>query len=178
MARVVKMDMNQWYQHMKQLGSRFMPAAERGVFSGAMRCIPHLQKRTTLARAASPRGGSGAVDTGLYKAGWRASPIPRGARLFNLRPYSGAIEYGRRPAPVSREGVQKLRVWAKRNLNLNDKQAERAAYAIARSMTPRSKGGGGRSLRARKVLTGDEKGLIKIVEEEILRELDMELSRK
>jgi len=176
--KVIKMDMKRWNRHMQQLGSRFMPTVERGILAGGMRCIPFLQQRTMQAKPASSRGRPGAVDTGLYKAAWRSSPIPRGVRVFNLRPYSGVIEFGRRPAAVNREGIQKLKTWAKRNLNLNEKQAERAAFAIARSMTPKSKGGKGRKLRARKVLTGGEKKLIKIVEKEILQELDRELGRK
>jgi len=161
--------MHQWSRHMQQLGRRFMPAAERGAVSGALRCIPHLQKRTALSRA---------VDTGLYKAAWKSSPIPGGARVFNSRPYSGIVEYGRRPAPVNRQGIRQLHTWAKRNLNLTDREAKRAAFAIARSMTPTAMGGKGRKLRGRRVLTGDEMRLIAIVEEEILRELDRELARK
>jgi len=178
MAKVIKTNLAQWNQHMQQLGKRFIPAVERGTVSGAMRCIPHLQKRTSLAPPATTGGKKGAVDTGLYKMAWKSSPISGGARVYNPRPYSGTVEYGRRPAPVNRQGIRQLQTWAKRNLNLSDKEAKRAAFAIARKMSPTSMGGGGKKLLARKVLTGDEKGLIRIVEKEILYELDRELAKK
>ncbi len=171
MAKIVKVSMKQWNTHMQQLGSRFMPAAQRGIVSGAARCIPFLQKRTMMAPPASDRGTKGAVDTGLYKAGWRTAPVANGAKVFNVRPQSGVIDYGRRPAPVGRDGIRNLEAWVRRKLKLTGGEARTAAWAIAKTLAKRP-------LKARKVLSGGEKEMVKIVEGEIERELDVELGRR
>jgi hypothetical protein len=167
---VVKMSFKQWADYMSDLGERFEPAVMRGVRAGALRCIPRLQQRTSHAPPASPGGTSGALDTGLYKAAWKTGSLPNGASVFNDRPYAGVIDYGRRPAPVSRGGVRNLEAWAKRKLKLGQAQARAAAWAIAKKLEKRP-------LLARKVLSGDLDGLVKLVEEEILHELDVELGR-
>jgi len=172
MPHVIKMDMRQWNGYMQKLGARYMDAARRGLVSGAMRCIPYLQTRTSQAKAASPRGTTGALDTGLYKAAWRSASVHNGSKVFNMRSYAAVIEKGRRRRKkVGRAGRVNLEAWAKRKLKLNDKEARSAAFAIAKKIEQRG-------LDAREVMMGDEKRLVKLVEEEMLRELDLELGKK
>lgn len=168
--KVVKVNMNQWAKHLEELGERFMPAMQRGAMAGAARCIPILHTATINARPASPRGGVGAFDTGLYKAAWRSGPVTNGARVFNTRPYSPVIEGGRRASPMGREGIRNLQAWAKRKLKLSDKEARDAAWAIAKTQEKRP-------LEARRVMNDVERKMIKTVEAEITHELDVELGR-
>ena len=170
MAKVIKMNMHQWSDHLRQLGSRFQPAMTRGMIAGAMRCIPILQTATMQAPPASPRGTSGAVDTGLYQAAWRSAPMPNGAKVFNMRPYAGVIEGGRRPYPVGREGMRNLEAWVHRKLKISGKAARDAAWAIAKTLEKRP-------LEARRVMSGSEDKMIEAVEKEILHELDLELGK-
>ncbi len=170
MARIIKMDMNQWTSYMGKLEHRFMPAMVRGIQAGAARLLPELHNRTRQASPASERGTPGALDTGLYLAGWRSAPLLNGAMVYNVRPYSPVIERGRRPAPVGRGGIRNLEAWVHRKLKLSGSEARAAAFAIAQTLKKRK-------LKPRKVLTGDEDALIKIVEEEVMHELDLELGR-
>lgn len=167
---VVKMDMHQWSRWMSTLGDRFEPAVLRGVRSGALRCVGLMQQRTTYAPPASEGGTPGAFDIGLYKAAWKSAALPDGARVFNDKPYSGVIDRGRRPSPVSSEGRRNLAAWARRKLKLSGAEADAAAWAISQTLKKRP-------LRPRRVMSGAEKEMIVLVEEEIGHELDVELRR-
>lgn len=170
MAKVIKIDVSQWADHLEKLGQRFRPAMLRGMNAGAMRCIPILHNATAQAPPASPNGTIGAFDTGLYKAAWRSASINNGAKVFNMRSYSGVIEHGRRPYPVSKAGIRNLEGWAKRKLKLSGKEAKSAAWAIAKTLAKRP-------LKARRVMIGSEEKMIEAVEKEVLHELDLELGR-
>ncbi len=165
-----KITTKQFAKYMGQLGAQWRPALIRGTVAGAARTIPWLMQRTMMAPPASPRGMPGALNTGLYKAAWRSAPLPNGARVFNTQPYSSIIEYGRRPAHVGRAGIRNLEGWARRKLQLSAEEAKSAAWAIAKTLAKRK-------LEAREVLTGDEKGLIELVEKEILHELEIEVKK-
>lgn len=165
-----KITTEQFAKYMGRLGDRWRPTILRGVAAGAMRTIPLLMKRTQEAPRASPGGMPGAFDTGRYHAGWRSGPIPNGANVFNVQPYSGIIDYGRRPAPVGREGIRNLEAWARRKLKLNPKEARAAAFAIAKTLKERG-------LNARKVMSGATNEMTELVEKEILHELDVEVKR-
>lgn len=170
MVKTIKMSPREWADYIEDLELRFKPAMYRGIVSGAARCIPILHKHTRTARAASPRGSVGAFDTGQYQASWRSSPVANGARVYNLRPYSGVIEDGRRPSSLGREGIDNLEAWAKRKLKLSPAEARNAAWAIAQTLKERP-------LLARKVMGNAEDEMIDAVVKEITRELDLELGR-
>lgn len=165
-----KITTKQFAEYMGKLGASWRPAMLRGTLAGAARTIPWLMQRTALAPPASPRGTPGAVNLGLYKAAWRSAPLPNGARVFNTQPYSSIIERGRRPSHVGRSGIRNLEGWARRKLRLSAEEAKSAAWAIAKTLAKRK-------LQAREVLTGDEKGLVELVEKEILHELDLEMKK-
>lgn len=168
--RVIKTDIDDWAGWLKRLGTRLEPALIRGIMAGGQRCLPLLQDSTRMAPPASTRGRTGAIDTGLYLAAWATSPIEKGVRVFNSRPYSGVIESGRRPSAVSREGIRNIKGWAKRKLQLSDAEAESAAWAIASTLREKQ-------LVPRKVMTSIEENMIEAVEAELLHELDVELAR-
>lgn len=53
-------------------------------------------------------------------------------RVFSALPYAAAMDAGRRPgAPVSREGIEAIGVWAERKLGLSAEEANRVRWAIA-----------------------------------------------
>jgi hypothetical protein len=59
------------------------------------------------------------VDTGQYKNSWRvvkAGLTGTGGQLRNDSPMAGVIEMGARPHNVSREGVEALTLWVRRQL--------------------------------------------------------------
>jgi hypothetical protein len=56
-------------------------------------------------------------------------------RVFSSLPYAVVMNDGRRPgAPISREGIDAIGLWAQRKLGLNAKEADRAKWAIAASI--------------------------------------------
>ena len=77
----------------------------------------------------------GKVDTGnLLKHG----NVNRGvlsAEIVYAAPYAEAVEYGRSPGTMP--PPQALIKWARRKLGLNDKEAKRAAWAIASAIKKR-----------------------------------------
>jgi len=155
-------------KYMERLGAGFYPAAIRGIRSGAMRAIPVLQRRTQDAPPASANGSVGAFNTGMYKASWRTSNIDNGVSVSNIQPYAAVIEGGRRPSPVSREGIKNLQVWAQRKLGLSAEEAKSAAFAIAKTLQKKP-------LRARNVMGGGVEEISDLIFEEIDHEIERAL---
>lgn len=173
----VKMDLKEWTDYMKNLGPRFMPGVLMGIRSGAAGCVPIMQQRATYAPPASDYGKPGAVDTGLYRAAWQATATPTGAFVYNSRAYAGVIEFGRRARAVGRQGIEQLKRWAHRKLGLSGAEAESAAFAIARSMSPPPTGRG-RVLKPRKVMVDGLPEMLKRVHAEIEEAMVRVLGRK
>jgi len=161
----------QFASYVARLGRGFYPAAVRGVRAGALRVIPLMQERTMTAPPASERGSVGAVNYGVYKASWKSEPLMNGVSVWNAQPYSGVIELGRRPSPVSKAGVENLAKWAQRKLRLSPSEAKSAAFAIARKLAKRP-------LKARRVMTGAIDQMSDLMLAEINHELESELSHK
>jgi hypothetical protein len=132
-------------------------AIQRGLLSGAMRCVPILQ------RVGDEKG---VFDTGNYRRRWRAEPIPGGARVYNLEPSAGVVEEGRRPGSrwPPRMVIER---WAKRRLGLDADEARVASYPIARAI-------GIRGIAGRHVLRDALPEMVRAVTEELDRELDRE----
>jgi len=168
----VRIDPARWAAQMDRLADRFVPTVLRGVRAGAARCILLMEQRTMSAPPASPRGTVGAFNTGGYMRSWRSEGLSFGARVYNLQPYSGVVDLGRRPGVgVSRQGIELgLMPWAKRKLGLTDSQARSVAWAIATAIKKRG-------LLPRRVMTGGLDAMERLVVEEVEHELDAELSR-
>jgi len=92
-------------------------------------------------------------QTGLYRSSWRAERITEGARVFNLRPYSGIIEHGRRAAYVNAAGRKNIAAWAMRRYGCTLEEAHNVAWGLSRAMSP-PPWGHGRELQPRLVMTG------------------------
>ncbi len=112
-----------------------------GQFSRAI--MERLRKDTALVQAAALDACLGgvrdavalttkarAVDQGLFRSSWSASPVPRGAMLENTAPYAAVLEYGRRP---NRPGppLQPIIEWVGRKLRGEIRGQYRAARALA-----------------------------------------------
>lgn len=76
----------------------------------------------------------GITDLGTYKNSWTVMKIDGGAVILNDAPHAAIVEWGCRPHFVSREGREGLAAWARRKLQLNDKEAESASWAIAHNI--------------------------------------------
>lgn len=87
------------------------------------------------------------VDSGLLAQSFGADPATQtggiellgqntvsgiSGRVFSSLPYAIVMDSGRRPgAPISREGIDAIGLWAQRKLGLSADQANRAKWAIA-----------------------------------------------
>lgn len=151
----------------RKLGKRLPVACRRGALRGALRAVQTLQRATGLVPPASPYGATGAVNTGFYKRAWKYEATPDGARVFNAANYAAVIEYGRRPGrfPPSAAIVD----WAQRRLGLTREQAKAAAFPIARAIAKRG-------LQPRRTMTDKLPDIEKQFFEELVKELDRELS--
>lgn len=76
----------------------------------------------------------GITDRGVFKNSWKVLRTIEGAQVFSDCPYAGVIELGARPHPVSEEGQELIAQWAMRKLDLDETEARRAAFLIARKI--------------------------------------------
>lgn len=163
-----KIDIKDWPAYVTKLGDRARTALQRGLVSGAQRCIPLMQKRTEQAPPASDGGRPGAFNTGNYRRHWKVKNVPRGVAVYNDAGYAGVIDGGRRPGRMPNLGA--IEAWAKRRLGLSDKEAKKAAFPIARAIKKRG-------LKPRQVLSGATQQLADVIQQEVMRELKAELAR-
>lgn len=153
----------------RAMGSRTPAALRRGLLSAALQAKTIMVRQTDAAPPASPRGSRGAVNTGNYRAAWKAEPNSRGGSLgllvANTTPYSGVIEYGRRRGAKA-PPLEPIARWAQRKLGLPYARARGIAFVIARRI-------GERGLRPRRVLTSRTTTdlLLTAVKRDVLREI-------
>ena len=155
----IRISMKDYAAYQKALGGRARAAVERGVYSGVLRCLPLLHARTRKL----------AHNIGYYLRAWKAERIPKGARVHNVAPYAGVIEWGRRKG-ARRPPIEPLVRWAQRKLGLSEKEARGVAFAIATAIKKRG-------LPAKHVLTGAAAEMRKLVGLEVERELKKEMGR-
>ena len=168
---VTKVSMDQWLKHQHRIAKEFIPAAKRGCYSAALRSVELMVEETRRAPPANPagKGEGGAVNTGDYLRSWKAEKASYGARYYNDRSYAAVIEWGRR---AGRKPPPKIRIeeWARRRLGLNEKEAKRAAYPIARAISRRG-------LVGRRIMEDSSSRVADIAVEEIDREIQAELRK-
>jgi hypothetical protein len=166
----LNLTVEQFARHHGRLATQLLPAVHRGLRSGIMRALVMLQRKTREAGPAGPvLSTGGAVDTGSFLRGWKTRPTPTGGVLENVAPHSAVVEEGRRPnrrAPPS----QVMYEWARRRLGLSDQEARRVAFLMARAV-------GRRGLRGRHILRDNMEEVLRLVEQEVQREVQKELSR-
>lgn len=107
--------------------------------------------RLALAEVAGQVSDRARVDSGALAQSFTADPATPtggiellgvnlaageiGGRVFSSLPYAVVMNDGRRPgAPISREGIDALGLWAQRKLGLSAEEADRAKWAIANSI--------------------------------------------
>lgn len=82
---------------------------------------------------ASSTGGIEMVVTG--GGGTSGGSVNINGRVFSSLPYAIVMDKGRRPgAPISREGIESIGVWAQRKLGLSAAESLKARWAIAQSI--------------------------------------------
>jgi hypothetical protein len=168
------MTLGDFRQYVRRLKGKLVGhegAVVRGIHSGCMRAIGVIQFSVDHAFPASPRGASGAVDTGGYKRRWQFELLPSGGRVFNDHPAADVIEKGRRPNR-KRPPIQAIKIWAQRRLGLSSAEADKAKYPIAMAIAKRG-------LTGRRVLTNPATTdkITRIVMEEIMSEVRAALRR-
>jgi len=183
--------------HFKAYGPKLTAAAHRGLLAAAQRGVQVIQSEIIPSRNPQP------VDRGVYRAGWRAGPIPEGAEIFNVEPTAVLIEEGVRGqnVKIGRLMLAALSEWAKRKglgryratSTVLGKRKDGSffakaqkvkfvagdtsiAWAIAKAMQKRgifNKRGPGLGILRELVA----KRLNVIVDEEIIREIERELAK-
>lgn len=79
----------------------------------------------------------GSVDTGRMLTSANINRNFLEKEIVYPMPYSAYIEYGTDPHFMGRAGIEALTGWAKRKLSLSDKEAESAAWGIAKNIEKR-----------------------------------------
>jgi len=69
----------------------------------------------------------GITDRGIYKNSF----VVNKNVVSNEAPHAGIVEMGTRPHHVGKEGREALKLWCMRKLDLSEKEAEAASWAIA-----------------------------------------------
>jgi len=155
---VVTLTLPQWSSWLAQLGKKLKPAALRGMHRGALESIAILQRRTS---------DVGAVNTGQLKRSWKSQMFADGVAIYNVAPYSGVVEYGRRVG-AQQPPSDVIAKWAQRKLGVSAKEAKGLGFVIARSIKKRG-------IKGRPILTGSlpkiEDAVFRGIQEEVGREL-------
>lgn len=77
-------------------------------------------------------GADPATSTGGIEVLGQDATSGINGRVFSSLPYAIVMDQGRRPgAPISREGIDAIGLWAQRKLGLSAKEANSAKFAIA-----------------------------------------------
>jgi hypothetical protein len=156
----------------RKLAGDRLKAAERGLFAAALHTVEVIQTEIIPAEPRIP------VDRGIYKAGWRAKKIPRGAMVYNRTPHAVIIEHGARAEniKIGRAMIDALAGWViRKGLTGAAKGAEkhaegrRIAWAIAQSMKKKGIFNEGNGL---KILEKARKRIPEFIVEEVTRELE------
>lgn len=128
----------------KNLQEKAEKATHYALWMTANRVVSIIQNE--LIPSANPQP----VDRGMYRAGWKAALIEKGAEVTNSLPYASIIEYGARAEniKIGRKMLDALAEWAQRKgIAEDDVEAGQIAWAIARSMQKRGIFNGGTGLR-------------------------------
>jgi len=170
---VLRMDARQFARYQHRLAKNFRRVLLRGVHAGAQRAVAYMVERTRTAPPANPGGvgEGGAVNTGDFVRRWRMRALPDGAVVTNDDPKGPHIEHGRRPGKMP--PIAAIAAWAFRRLGLSVEEAKRAAYPMALAIARRG-------LLPRQIMTSQDAQdrILYLVREEMIHEIDRELSRK
>jgi hypothetical protein len=155
---------------LRRLGVRAEVALNRGLLSAANKSRAILVRESDRKRV---------TNTGNYRRAWKSERVVevepgrnetrRGVYVWNAAPYSGVIEYGRRPgAPMP--PLEPIARWAQRKFRIPYRRARAISFAIARKIARQG-------IPGRFVLGGAEPALKQALLDEVRRELSAELRR-
>lgn len=152
-----------------ELNFKLYRAGLDGLFSAALRSVQAIQMVIVPSRTPQP------VDRGLFRAGWRASPLRDGALIENAEPHAPFVEFGVRASSVKigRAMINALTEWVERKRLASGKEAIEAAWAIAKAMQRRGIFEGGRGFQIQAILR--EWYLNRFIEEEVAAEIERAL---
>jgi hypothetical protein len=143
---------------LKAVSKGMEDAARRGLYSAAIRTVSYIQNDVIPATTPLP------VARGVYRAGWRADKTANGAVVLNSAPHAAFVEYGVRGGNVKigRAMIAALADWVrmkgiggsvvttkggrKKLVRATQSEAERIAWAIAKSMQKKGIFAGGQGL--------------------------------
>jgi hypothetical protein len=157
----------------KTLGPAWKAAAERGLYSAALKGVQLIVGQIIPSRTPQP------VDRGVYRAGWRAVQETGGARIENVEPHADFIEFGVRAGNV-KVGAAMLRAlaaWAERKgLAKKGGGGMQVAWAIAGAMKKKGifNSQGRNGLGILRELVEKPENLFAIIEKEIAKEIRKE----
>jgi len=93
--------------------------------------VPHDTGHLAQSFAADPATSTGGIELIGAKVGSEAIF----GRVFSSLPYAIVMDQGRRAgAPIGREGIEAIGLWAQRKLGLSAEEAAHAKFAIAKSI--------------------------------------------
>jgi hypothetical protein len=109
----------------------------------------------------------GANSTGRFRSSWTTDRIDRGISIFNKAPYAPVVEGGRRKG-AKMPPPKALVSWAQKRAGLSKADAQAMAFVMARAIKTRG-------LKARNILKNSIPKIRKLMIEEVLHELRVEL---
>lgn len=126
---VIRASLRDFRATMQALGARADKAVNAGLLSTALRARVIMVQETQEKRV---------MNIGTYQRGWKADVLKteRAVKVYNLTPYAGVIEKGRR-AGARQPPSEPLARWAQRKLGLPYKRARSVGFLIARAIKRR-----------------------------------------
>jgi len=102
-------DLRDLAKKFRSLGSRYMPTVMAGARSAGERARAYLVQESQSKKV---------VDRGGYIRGWKSLVIGNTLEVYNQAPYSGVLEYGRRPG-AKPPPYYVLIPWVQRHLKID-----------------------------------------------------------
>lgn len=121
MSGRVKIKMADLGPALAALGPKIRMAILKGTREAAKTLLASIQRHAAEAN----------IDDGPYRQGFRIVVAGEKLSVVNDLPYARLIEFGRRPGPVSAEGIRRLTIWVERKGMASGKEARSVAFAVA-----------------------------------------------
>jgi hypothetical protein len=156
----------------KQVAKAIKVGAANGMFSAALRMVNIIQTQIIPAKIPEP------TNRGVYKASWRAHRESTGVAYYENTSYHAPfIEYGVRASSVKvgRAMIEALTEWVRMKGLASGPAAIQMAWAIANRMRVRGIFNNGNGLRIME--TANAEHLVRVIEEEVQREVDRAITK-
>ena len=121
MSTTIKISMEDLSAALRKDAEKRLELFEIAQRRAAHRLVSHLVQLTD---------DLGITYLGTYKAHFHVVERDGKISVDNDAPHAGLVENGARPHEVSLEGRAAIKVWCMRKLGLDEKEAERATWAI------------------------------------------------